>query len=364
MNSENVMDMKRIRCRERFLSNNLALHLLYLAGLPCSLPVLGATTTLVLIPAILYGCTSPIAGNENMETVVHISGLPTKAAEKAECIDILIFNDDRMQKLDTYQRFEMTVLPDIKIGSSVGEKLMAAVLNSGKSTCDWAGILSRTSLREVYVNLENESTAYPVMSGEGRIQAGVPINIKVERLASEVVLRSLGCHFHGKGYEDEVLKNIRVYLTNVNAEAPLFTEESYAPKRLVNRGGLETSDINGFVEPGILLQELDYSISDATINPDIRLRCFPNEVGAESLAAAFTRLVIEGEVAGEIYYWPIDINRDEGGKGISRNCRYIFDINITRLGHRNPDTPIETSVAEIKMEIEPWEEKEDYGVRF
>ena len=359
-----MVDMKRIRCREKILSNNLALHLLYLAGMSCSLPVLGLTTILVFLPAMLYGCACPIAEDENIETVIHISSPETKAPEKAESIDVLIFNDDRMQKLDTYQRFEVTALPELKIGSSVGEKLVAAVLNSGKEASDWTGILSKASLHEVYVNLENERFAYPVMSGEGRIQAGIPVNVKVERLASEIVLHSLGCHFFGKGYEDEVLQNIRVYLTNVNAEAPLFTEEAYIPRRMINRGGLETSDINGFVEPGILLQELDYSISDATINPDIRLRCFPNEAGAESLAAAFTRLVIEGEVAGEIYYWPIDINRDEGGKGISRNCRYIFDINITRLGHRNPDTPIETSVAEIKMEIEPWEEKEDYGVRF
>ena len=121
---------------------------------------------------------------------------------------------------------------------------------------------------------------------------------------------------------------------------------------------------NEKVEPGILLQELKYAISNATVNPDIRFRCFPNEAGAESLAAAFTRLVIEGEVAGETYYWPIDINRNNGGQGISRNCRYIFDINLTRLGHCNPDTPIETSAAEIKMKIEPWEDKEDYGVRF
>ncbi len=338
--------------------------MLFLAGLSCSPPVLGLTTTLALLPAILYGCACPIAENENMETEVKITVPYTKASEKAECIDVLIFNDDRMQKLDTYQRFGRTDLLKIKVGSSVGGKLMTVALNSGKEPYNWTGILSRSSLGEVYVNLEDETLAYPVMSGEGRIQAGIPISLRVQRLSSEVFLRSLGCSFTGKGYENEVLKNIRVYLTNVNAEAPLFTEETYLPRRLVNKGGLDMSDISDFREPDILMRELEFDILDATVNTDIRLRCFPNEAAEESLGAAFTRLVIEGEIAGETYYWPIDINRGHGGKGISRNCRYIFDILITSLGHRDPDTPIETSEAEIKMEIEPWEEKDDYGVRF
>jgi hypothetical protein len=67
---------------------------------------------------------------------------------------------------------------------------------------------------------------------------------------------------------------------------------------------------------------------------------------------------------GSIYYWPIEINRRGNGNGINRNCRYVYDITLTRLGNKDPDIPIEFEDMKICMEIQPWEEKEDYGVRF
>ena len=90
----------------------------------------------------------------------------------------------------------------------------------------------------------------------------------------------------------------------------------------------------------------------------------PNETEAEGPGSPFTRLVIEGKVDGTTYYWPININRKDGGTGISRNCRYVFDVRLTRLGHTDPDIPVETEDAEIIMEVQPWEELEEYGVRF
>ena len=78
----------------------------------------------------------------------------------------------------------------------------------------------------------------------------------------------------------------------------------------------------------------------------------------------FTRLVIEGTVDGNVYYWPININRADGQKGIARNCRYVFDVKLRRLGHTDPDIPVEIEDAQITMEVEPWEDMEEYGVRF
>ena len=50
--------------------------------------------------------------------------------------------------------------------------------------------------------------------------------------------------------------------------------------------------------------------------------------------------------------------------GVSRNSRYIYDIRIRSLGSKDPDFAIEPEDADIKLEIEEWEEKEEYGVRF
>ena len=99
---------------------------------------------------------------------------------------------------------------------------------------------------------------------------------------------------------------------------------------------------------------------------DIKLRCYPNMASQEGPGSPFTRLVIQGQLDGDVWYWPIDINRGEGctTEGIEGNCAYTFDIVLTRKGSADPDTAIKTESATIMMEVEKWEEKEEYSVVF
>ena len=49
---------------------------------------------------------------------------------------------------------------------------------------------------------------------------------------------------------------------------------------------------------------------------------------------------------------------------IGRNCRYIYDIRIRRLGQYDPDITADPESIETIMEVKAWEEREEYGVRF
>ena len=82
------------------------------------------------------------------------------------------------------------------------------------------------------------------------------------------------------------------------------------------------------------------------------------------VGSPFTRLVIEGKIQGETWYWPIDINRDEAGVGIERNSRYVFDIILRSKGTKDPDTPASPEMTEIKFETRKWKEKDGYHVEF
>ena len=86
----------------------------------------------------------------------------------------------------------------------------------------------------------------------------------------------------------------------------------------------------------------------------------------EGPGTPFTRLVIEGKIRGETFWWPIEINREDGTQvpGIHRNCRYVFDIVITRKGNKDPDTAIGKETADIRMETRPWNEKEEQVIPF
>lgn len=366
MNSEIYMDMKRRKCREKVRFSTLTQQSIYHAGASCSLPVLGFTTILTLLPAMIYGCTVPETTAESVqtETAVRLMETCNTPLADAESIDILVFNDDRMQKLDTYQRFDMSACSSVKVGSTAGDKTIAVIVNSRVDRYYWAGVTSRNDMKNICFNLEDETRDNPSMSGEYRIRAGSPVNLKVERLYSEIELRSLSCDFKGKGYEGEQLRNVKVYLTNVNAEAPAFNEEDYIPRRIINNGRFNPEDLESFKEPETMMQELPYDIGSDIKKPYVILRCYPNEAIEESPGTPFTRLVIEGEVRGITYYWPLEINRDDGGNGIARNCRYVFDIRIGRLGNTDPDIPVKAGDADITMNIQPWEEKDGYGVRF
>lgn len=359
--------MKTRKCREKFSLTTLIHRFLHHAGAPRSLPVLGLVTTiLTFLPAMIYGCTGPLPVDDGHqeETSVRLMQAADVVLDKAECIDVLIFNDDRLNRLDTYQRFPLTACSTIKASSSSGDKLMSVIINSRRDRYEWVDIVSHESLKSICGQLEQETEEFPLMSGECRIRAGSPVNVNVERLMSEVVLRSLSCDFKGKGYEGKTLSDVRVYLTNVNAEAPVITDKEYTPYRIVNHGRLVMTDVESFAEPKSILQELSYDIGPTVRKPEIRLRCYPNEAQEETSGTPFTRLVIEGTVDGNTYYWPIDINHTEGQEGIARNSRYVFDVKLTRLGHTEPDIPVEVEAAEITMEVEPWEDMEEYGVRF
>lgn len=363
MNFKAIIMSKR-KCRKRFFFYTILYYLNY-TGLSAPLPILGYTI-LSLLPAVVYGCTPAPEIQEFVEeeTALRLMKSSGDLLQAAEPVDILIFNDDRMQRLDAYQKSSIPSCSVVKAASTAGNKIMAVFVNAQRDRYDWAEINSFEGLEDICVNLEEESRGHEAMSGIHRGKAGSPANLHLERLASEIVIRSISCSFNGKTYDGLPLKNAKAYLTNVNAEAPLVTEHPYIPRRIINSGMLDMDDVSGFIQSDMILHEFDSDIGASKIRPDVRLRCYPNETPEEYPGAPFTRLVIEGEVNGKTYYWPFNINRDGSGNGIERNCRYIYDIKITRLGHTSPDIPIETDNAQIISEIETWEDKEEYGVRF
>ncbi len=320
---------------------------------------------LTLLPALLYGCVYPAYPDTSAETEITIYlDAASKAIEQGHTIDILSFNDNKLQRLDSYQRMVTSDITKIKAGSSSGDKIFEIIMNSQKDSFDWAEVNTRSGLKNINVNLENETEDVYVMTGTHHGPAGEACSISMKRLSSEIMLRSINCDFTGKAYSGHSITEAKVYLTNVNAECPIWNEGPYRPLRIVNNGKLDMSDVNRFTMPESIVRDIGKDIGPGIIKPGITLKCYPNEVEEEGPGTPFTRMVIEGKVDGETYYWPINVNRKDNGTGVNRNSRYIYDIRIRRLGSKDPDFAIEPEDADIKLEIEEWEEKEEYGVRF
>jgi hypothetical protein len=187
----------------------------------------------------------------------------------------------------------------------------------------------------------------------------------LRRISSEIHLRSLKCDFKGKPYEGERLSDIHIYLTNVNGSCHIWNDPGTAT-RIINQGRLVHEDVARFKDQSLIYQRIEGEVGTEGTMCDIRLRCYPNMVAEEGPGSPFTRLVIQGILDGNVWYWPIDINRGDGcsPEGIEGNCTYSFDIVLTRKGSADPDTAIKTESAKIMMEVEKWEEKEEYSVVF
>ena len=92
--------------------------------------------------------------------------------------------------------------------------------------------------------------------------------------------------------------------------------------------------------------------------------CFHNYCKEESPGSPFTRLVVEGKIQGEKYYWPLTVNRTADGEGVRNNTRHVFDLTIRRKGSLTPDEDIFIENSETILEVEQWKEMEEHRVGF
>ena len=250
---------------------------------------------------------------------------------------------------------------------------MVIIANSSYSKKDWRHINSFEGLYEETALLEQESTGYHIMTSVLEISSADRhiYRADMERLSSGIRINSIRTDFSGREYDDEPLTDVKVYLTNVNASCMLLRHEGFRPELIVNPGFLDMSAVSGFKDTGIIYREIDEDIGEDAVYPDISLFCYPNDAVEETAGSPFTRLVIEGRIRGETYWYPITINRGDfgiasggDGRGIGRNMMYSYDITIRRTGTKDPDIPVSLEDVTISCPVEPWEEIDNGTVSF
>ena len=305
------------------------------------------------------------------ETVLRLKSAEGNSPHIRE-IDLFIFNDDALKRLDSYQKFDTDIGNTVTAASRKGKKILVAIANSGKPAEDWAGINSIDAIMDVTADLRNENPDSMTMGGTAYADMGVDMecSMVLTPLISGIYINSIRCDFSGRPYEGLELHDARVYLTNVNASARIFAEDGFKPISIINAGRLSDTDMNSLSCPEMLLKTIDGNIGDEACRIGAALYCYPNDCPEETAGSPFTRLVIEGSLDGKTYYYPVNINRPSAGalaagkNGISRNCRYIYDITVTRSGTTDPDIVADPSMIQVRCDILPWEELEEDEIDF
>ncbi len=336
------------------------------------LPVLGKTL-LTILPAVIYGCSDPMLKetdgliHERTRTACIRPQIKTEGHSQFKHLDIFTFNDDALQRLESYQRVENSDELIAKIALLKGEKVIFSCANSQRNSYSWNDICSRAAIEDIHADLEKENPEALLMSGEihTSTESSLSMDLPLTPLASRITLSSLRFDFSARPYRNAKISGIKAYLTNVNAEYPISGVTSM-PLRIVNAGRLNQDDLKKFDRKENIFTYIADKASEAELHPGTTFLAYPNTCKEESPGNPFTRLVIEADIGSDKYYWPINVNRNTygEGKGVERNCQYIYDILITRKGTDNPDIPMDVEGIEINMEIRRWTDKEEYGVSF
>lgn len=282
--------------------------------------------------------------------------------------DIFIYDNDNMGRLDSYE-----------IGANLSEKMdivccrgnkkavMIASPEGGKRIWDKGTPLeeigSYQSLKEKHLSIRRENPARPTLTGEKDLYTNnntshISLNTNLHKFR----IQSIRKDFAGKAYEKEAVKDIALYIINAAETCPiLMEEEQYNVSSYLNKGRLKEEDLNLMDFPEMLFHNSGAEIGEDIYDIDTDLYCFPNPTIKEDAANVFTRLVIEGEIMGKTWYWPINLefHRDQAGKW--RNCTYL-DIVITGIGSTDPDIPITREQAEIHFNIKEWEKEDEEGI--
>lgn len=311
-------------------------------------PVRGIS--LLVIAAFLCGCQmniNPVSALAEHEKHVQLSLDLRSYSDEIHYAHILTFNADSLGWLDSYQHIDEIENREITIASTSGSKNSFIYVNVKLEEDELGKINTAEDLGNVLCHLENVQMGMLPMLGSAMHDQNSSSDREVvmKRLISEVTLNSISCDFSGTAYEGESITNARVYLTNVNAESSL-SGESRSIRRLINSGRLCQEDIEKFSDPKIIMRDLGADIGKEKMKAAISLYCFNNDSSEEGPGSPFTRLVIEGKIQGVTYYWPLAINRGEGGSGIVSNCRYAYDLTIKRKGSLDPETEVSVEDCE------------------
>ena len=330
-------------------------------------PKLVLSISLPAITTFLCSCQKEqtINPNKSDENMTYRIPIECKSdSYEINSVSILTFRSDSLGRLESYQHIDNIRDGKIWLACSSGPKTSYVYANLMIKDEDIARISTVNDLDKFHCNLEDTTGSSPFMSGVVKTDewSGAAI-VHLKPMISEITLHTIKCNFAGTPYEGEELKDASIYLVNVNAQCSLG-ESSYQVQRFVNMGGLNPNDLRNFRDPGIIWKTIQEDIGKNTIHTDISLYCFHNIGTEEGPGSPFTRLVLEGKIQGETYYWPISINRATDGEGIRSNTSHIYNLTIRRKGSLDPDAEMFIKDCNIAMEWEEWKEKEEYVISF
>lgn len=276
------------------------------------------------------------SGSQAVQSKATISEENEKAIQN---VQVLVFRTDGC--LDAYTSSDTG--SEIRVNCTAGKRHIYALVNAKNVS----GIAKLDEFMALRSGLEDNSLENFVMFGslsDVSLESGSSIGLEVERLAARVSIHNISVRFSSEAYRSSEFKIKSIYMINVAGDIDLgrktVPQTWHNPEKYIPGNADELLYEN--ITDGIVAEEKPYDkVSGFYV--------YPNAGRTDFAGVKVTRLVVETELDGKIYYYPISI------PDIESNRKYeITRLTITRPGSTNPDIPVTSLECSFNISITDW----------
>lgn len=256
----------------------------------------------------------------------------TGTPKDAQVNDVQVFIFD---KNGVYETSNAGNGSSITLTCTTGEKKIVAIINAPAQNA----VRNIDDIRARESDLKDCRLDNVVMAGEVTkvLTASTTVTIPVERLAARVSIAQIKPDFELTQHRNLSFKVKAVYLVNVAGKRAYLSAN--APSTWYNKGRYiaETS-------PSFLYDDVssDAIAEGGAYKVEHFFYCYPNTTATQ------TRLVVEAEVGGYIYYYSVTLD------SVAPNTAYCYNLTITRLGSDSPDIPVSDSQVKVSVTVKDW----------
>lgn len=289
----------------------------------------------------VFGCNEKdvdLAGaqtGERVQLTVTLPDLATKTTgtpADAQVNDIQIFVFD---KNGIYEASSQAASSTLSLTCTTGEKQIVALVNAPLES----GVRNIAELRARTTDLKDCSADNIIMSGETTktLTASTTISMQVERLAARVAVAQVNAEFELEAHKNLPFELKAIYLINVAGERAYLDDNT--PSKWYNDSRYDAAMSLPFLYDAVT----DGQVADGeSYGTEHFFYCYPNETATK------TRLVIEAEIGGYTYYYPLTLDE------VAANTAYTYNLTITRLGSDSPNVPVADGAVNFTVTVKDW----------
>ena len=315
--------------------------------------------------AMLLSCESKTEGLDNVadkqyaDLQLTMLTDDTKASGEGDDGDAVVSSYQVLIYDSSNKMLEVYATPDptsntFTVQCTTGPKDIVVLANAP----DVSHVVSYRDLLETHSYLTDNSIGNLVM--EGKVSTtlsslGTNVAVNLRRIVSKVVLTGINVDFENDAYDgmDFILKN--VYMTNVSGSR---TYLGYNGETEVWYNKNKRNDTNGEVDAMIYDKIDDVNLKDSKeYTAQHHFYAYPNpktnDIFTKDWSPRPTRLVVEAELGGVLYYYPVLLPE------LNQNVKYYVSLNIVRPGATSPEQDMDKYAAEFTVEVDGWDGPED-----